>query len=265
MRKLQEKFGREDSKDYKTLYKEYSTSKEAEGHKLDEDDWICEFWNSINRLPKYYCRKWCKDNELMKELFYQKKWAERNNLYKKDSYSAHKEETSKISYDYDKKQSYTRNYEERWTWRLWKRENSRYATLWEKWHKLKEEWNMDQPHWETWLKSLKRATIPAWKIWREKASLRATVEPTMAKVKSSDQKSYSYLWDLWRYMGKRSADWIPYRQKCPFCKTIDISWIKCDKWGKKASNYVSIKDHIWEGTDIPQSRYTRTMNYPIRF
>lgn len=56
MRKLQAKFDSEENS-YESLKKQYSKDKQAEGHDLGEDDWICEKCKKINKMPDYYCKK----------------------------------------------------------------------------------------------------------------------------------------------------------------------------------------------------------------
>lgn len=57
MRELQEKFGKEEADPYTSLVKQYSESKQAQGYKLKEDDWICDHCNTINTIPIFKCKK----------------------------------------------------------------------------------------------------------------------------------------------------------------------------------------------------------------
>lgn len=82
MRHLQEKFDQEELDPYTSLVKQYSSTKEAEGYTLKEDDWVCEYCKTINVIPKYTCKKCYRDNDLIKEMAYQKMMLERTQTRK---------------------------------------------------------------------------------------------------------------------------------------------------------------------------------------
>jgi len=64
----------EDNFDYSEYLRQNSDYSDGgrEKGKVKDDEWKCEKWGKINNMNNYYWMKWFKDNDILKELYYQK-------------------------------------------------------------------------------------------------------------------------------------------------------------------------------------------------
>jgi rubredoxin len=252
IKELQEKFDKEEVAPYSSLMKQYSSDKEAEGYKLDENDWVWEKCEHINKMPNYKCKKCYKENEMIKEIAFQKMMLDREEERKKGYQSRpynYRREESPVNhfrpadkYDYLKK---------KWECRKCNVLQSAISDYWEKCYKKRDNVDKNLPHWELCKKSLTKKTIPMWKECRVFKRSSLVVPKTTYKTRVPDSKlskyKYSYQWADCKSFYRTADDWIPIENAtCKVGHKQNIFYIRWNEWGKITSSFKMIKDHIWD-------------------
>ena len=102
-------------------------------------------------------------NEIIKEMKYQMQYFQR-----KEAISSKDEP---LQNKFVKRTDYIERNSNKWICRYWQIPQSVHSTLWEKWKRLKYEWDTEGFHCKTWFKTLKKGTIDAWKSWRDTMSI----------------------------------------------------------------------------------------------
>ncbi|CAI2387180.1 unnamed protein product [Moneuplotes crassus] len=247
----------EDDFDYYSWARQLNQTTGNSGSNPRDDEWECEHCRMVNSIENYYCRKCFKDNDILKELYFQKKIYNRPDSLKYESRKPKPIKADRgitgITSTTDDRLTNTFKPRDRfnelkvkWTCRLCGFQNSPIAVGCESCHKLRENCDIKEPHCKECLKALNKKIIPKCKDCRakeERKQRRISQIKAEKKVEINNEGSLSFQCKEC-YISYSRPDWIPMSKGCcQKCGTKKIFRIKCDLCQTKGTRAADLIGH----------------------